>query len=168
NNEPRALKWDAELAQWTLIGMAEEYRNSQEQQKILDTLKGKEMTAKEIATAVEMPYDNVRQIIYRMEGEKKVRREGGNQAKGYTYVATERYYNHYSHNNQKGGCNNSNSCNAPLEAEDYSYVWEYQLSDDPAWKRVTLSTDDYVTALDEVQAQFGKDNVRDFRQAGPP
>ena len=63
-----ALKWDANLATWTLAGDAEEYRVSQERQDIVRVLveAGEPMTPKEVAELLDKPPNNVKYLMWRM------------------------------------------------------------------------------------------------------
>jgi hypothetical protein len=64
-----ALTWDGELASWTLVGDAEEYRMSAERAKIIEVLRASKepMSPKEIATALGIDVRNVSQRLYQMK-----------------------------------------------------------------------------------------------------
>ena len=68
--EPRelALRWDAELASWSLAGDAEEYRVSQERQDIIRVLEeaGEPMTPKEVAELLDKAPNAVKYLMWRM------------------------------------------------------------------------------------------------------
>src|SRR5215207_1341084 len=63
-----ALRWDADLASWTLVGDAEEYRISKERQEIVRVLTeaGEPMTPKEVAELLGKPPNNVKYLMWRM------------------------------------------------------------------------------------------------------
>jgi hypothetical protein len=63
-----ALSWNADLANWTLVGDAEEYRVSQERQDIVRVLEeaGKPMTPKEVSELLDKPPNNVKYLMWRM------------------------------------------------------------------------------------------------------
>jgi hypothetical protein len=63
-----ALAWDQELAAWTLVGDAEEYRRSAEQQRILELLRGADgpMGPKDVSEALDLPHGSVRVIMPKM------------------------------------------------------------------------------------------------------
>jgi hypothetical protein len=63
-----ALKWDAKLAAWTLVGDAEEYRMTQDRAEIIDILLSspRPMTPKEVAAALGKKPENVGQRLYQM------------------------------------------------------------------------------------------------------
>ena len=63
-----ALRWDADLASWTLVGDAEEYRISQERQEIVRVLTeaGEPMTPKEVAELLGKPPNTVKYLMWRM------------------------------------------------------------------------------------------------------
>jgi hypothetical protein len=63
-----ALRWNADLASWTLVGDAEEYRVSQERQDIVRVLgeAGESMTPKEVSELLDKPYNNVKYLMWRM------------------------------------------------------------------------------------------------------
>ena len=63
-----ALRWDAELASWTLAGDAEEYRVSQERQDISHVLENADepMTPKEVAELLDKAPNAVKYLMWRM------------------------------------------------------------------------------------------------------
>jgi hypothetical protein len=63
-----ALRWDADLASWKLVGDAEEYRISQERQEIVQVLEegGEPMTPKEVAELLGKPSNTVKYLMWRM------------------------------------------------------------------------------------------------------
>jgi hypothetical protein len=63
-----ALRWDADLASWTLVGDAEEYRVSQERQDIVRVLveAGEPMTPKEVAEFLDKSANTVKYLMWRM------------------------------------------------------------------------------------------------------
>jgi hypothetical protein len=64
-----ALKWDAELAAWTLVGDADEYRMTQDRAEIVEVLRAswpKPMTPKEVAAALGKTPANIGQRLYQM------------------------------------------------------------------------------------------------------
>ena len=62
------MRWDADLASWTLVGDAEEYRISQERQEIVRVLNeaGEPMTPKEVSEFLDKPANNVKYLMWRM------------------------------------------------------------------------------------------------------
>jgi hypothetical protein len=63
-----ALRWDADLASWTLVGDAEEYRISKERQDIVRVLTEAEepMTPKEVADLLDKSVNAVKYLMWRM------------------------------------------------------------------------------------------------------
>jgi hypothetical protein len=63
-----ALRWDADLASWTLVGDAEEYRISQERQDIVRVLTEAEepMTPKEVAELLGKSVNAVKYLMWKM------------------------------------------------------------------------------------------------------
>src|SRR5919112_3064269 len=63
-----ALRWDADLAGWCIVGDAEEYRVSQERQDIVRVLveAGEPMTPKEVSELLDKPPNNVKFLMWRM------------------------------------------------------------------------------------------------------
>ena len=63
-----ALRWDADLASWTLVGDAEEYRISQERQEIVRVLEEAEepMSPKEVAELLGKPPNTVKYLMWKM------------------------------------------------------------------------------------------------------
>jgi AAA domain len=63
-----ALRWDANLASWTLVGDAEEYRVSQERQDIVRVMNvaGEPMSPKEVSELLDKPHNNVKYLMWRM------------------------------------------------------------------------------------------------------
>jgi hypothetical protein len=63
-----ALRWDTDLASWTLVGDAEEYRISKERQDIVRVLveAGEPMTPKEVAELLGKPPNTVKYLMWRM------------------------------------------------------------------------------------------------------
>jgi AAA domain len=63
-----ALRWDADLASWTLVGDAEEYRISKERQDIVRVLTEAEepMAPKEVADLLDKSVNAVKYLMWRM------------------------------------------------------------------------------------------------------
>ncbi len=63
-----ALRWDAPLVRWTLLGDAEEHRRSEERKQILAKLGevGEPMSATDVAVEIEKKVDGVRKLIRKM------------------------------------------------------------------------------------------------------
>jgi AAA domain len=63
-----ALRWDADIASWLLMGEAEEYRISEERRGVVELLRrvGEPMGPKEIADALEANYGSLRVILPEM------------------------------------------------------------------------------------------------------
>jgi hypothetical protein len=74
-----ALKWDADLASWTLVGDAEEYRRSEEQGSILTVLRNSPewMAPKEVAEILDKNASTVRTLLRKMASSGLVRSENG-------------------------------------------------------------------------------------------
>jgi hypothetical protein len=72
------LKWNADLASWTLVGDAEEYRVSQERQDILRVLgeAGEPMTPKDVADFLDKPPNNVKYLMWRMSKDNQLSMAG--------------------------------------------------------------------------------------------
>jgi Fe2+ or Zn2+ uptake regulation protein len=72
-----ALKWDAEIASWTLMGGAEEYRIGETRAKILRALADADdgpMSPTDIATEIGENLDNVKQTLRRMDKDGQVKK----------------------------------------------------------------------------------------------
>jgi hypothetical protein len=63
-----ALRWDADLASWTLVGDAEEYRISKERQDIVRVLEEavEPMSPKEVAELLDKPPNTVKYLMWKM------------------------------------------------------------------------------------------------------
>ena len=63
-----ALRWDAPLVRWTLLGDAEEHRRSEERKQILAKLGevGEPMSATDVAVEIEKKVDGVRKLVRKM------------------------------------------------------------------------------------------------------
>ena len=63
-----ALRWDAALVRWTLLGDAEEHRRSEERKRIIAKLGevGEPMSATDIAVEIEKKVDGVRKLVRKM------------------------------------------------------------------------------------------------------
>jgi hypothetical protein len=64
-----ALKWDADVGSWTVLGDAVEYKASNERTAVMDALRdaGRPMTVKEVhEQGVGASADAVRMLVYRM------------------------------------------------------------------------------------------------------
>lgn len=64
-----ALKWDATLCQWEMLGNAEEYRMDAHRRSIIYHLKNEPMTIAELAETMGVKKENIRQVVYRMRDE---------------------------------------------------------------------------------------------------
>jgi hypothetical protein len=74
-----ALRWDAELASWTLAGDAEEYRRSEEQGEILRLVQGSSepVAPKEVAEILEKNASTVRTLMRKMANAGILMAHGG-------------------------------------------------------------------------------------------
>jgi AAA domain len=63
-----ALRWESDLASWTLVGDAEEYRISKERQEIVRVLEeaGEPMSPKEVAEFLSKPPNTVKYLMWKM------------------------------------------------------------------------------------------------------
>jgi hypothetical protein len=70
-----ALKWDAQLKTWTLMGDASEFQMSDQRRAIRNALRGldRPATAAEVAARLDEPYENVRKLLPKMADERIVR-----------------------------------------------------------------------------------------------
>jgi AAA domain len=73
-----ALRWDAEIASWSLMGDAEEYRQSEERRRIIELLQCMEepMWPKEIAEALEKNRSTTRVLLANMKQDGQVEDTG--------------------------------------------------------------------------------------------
>jgi hypothetical protein len=69
NEQDLALKWDAELCLWTILGDASEYRMSNQRANVANALRASEqpLTPKQIGEATGMKSENVRQFLHQMK-----------------------------------------------------------------------------------------------------
>src|SRR5215216_6078067 len=74
-----ALSWDSTKATWKIAGDAEEYRHSKERQEIVDCLhtQGEPAGPKEVSEALGKPYNNVKQLMWKMGNDGDLRSVGG-------------------------------------------------------------------------------------------
>jgi hypothetical protein len=74
-----ALKWDADLAAWSVIGEAEEYRRSQARQEVIDVLRkeGKPMPPKDLAEILDKNPGTIRKLMWEMSKDGELTSEGG-------------------------------------------------------------------------------------------
>jgi hypothetical protein len=74
-----ALSWDSTTATWKIAGDAEEYRNSRERQEVEECLRtlGEPAGPKEVSEALGKPYNNVKQLMWKMGNEGDLRSVGG-------------------------------------------------------------------------------------------
>ena len=81
-----ALRWNADIASWSLMGDAEEFRISEERQAILDALRsaGVPLAPKEIAERIERPDGNVRKLLHGMRDDGQVVQHGTHPRYKYT------------------------------------------------------------------------------------
>lgn len=81
-----ALRWDADIASWSLMGDAEEFRISNERREILDTLirAGVPLAPKEIAERIEKADGNVRKLLHGMRDDGQVVQRGTHPRYKYT------------------------------------------------------------------------------------
>jgi len=73
-----ALRWDAQLASWQLLGDAEEYRIGETRAKILRALADVQepMSPKDIAIEIDEQHETVRQTLRRMDTDGQVKKVG--------------------------------------------------------------------------------------------
>jgi len=74
-----ALSWDSATATWKIVGEAEEYRHSKERQEIDECLRmlGEPAGPKEVSEALGKPYNNVKQLMWKMDRDGDLRSLGG-------------------------------------------------------------------------------------------
>lgn len=74
-----ALKWDADLCLWSILGDADEYRMSTQRANVANALRdsAEPITPKEIAEATGMKPESVRQFLYQMRKANQVMEAGG-------------------------------------------------------------------------------------------
>jgi DNA-binding transcriptional ArsR family regulator len=74
-----ALKWDANLASWTLAGDAEEYRRSEEREAILRALResAEPITPKEVAETLDKNPSTIRTLLRKMADNGLVKGQDG-------------------------------------------------------------------------------------------
>jgi hypothetical protein len=74
-----ALSWDSTTATWKIAGDAEEYRNSRERQEVEGCLRtlGEPAGPKEVSEALGKPYNNVKQLMWKMGNDGDLRSVGG-------------------------------------------------------------------------------------------
>ena len=74
-----ALSWDSTTATWKIAGDAEEYRTSKERQEIVECLRslGEPAGPKDVSEALGKPYNNVKQLMWKMGNEGDLRSVGG-------------------------------------------------------------------------------------------
>lgn len=73
-----AIRWDAPLVRWTLLGDAEEHRRSEERKQIIAKLGevGEPMSATDVAVEIERKADGVRKLVRRMVRDGELARVG--------------------------------------------------------------------------------------------
>jgi DNA-binding MarR family transcriptional regulator len=74
-----ALRWDAELTSWQLLGDAEEYRIGETRAKILRALAEaapEPMSPQDIAIEIDESIDNVKQTLRRMDRDGQIKKVG--------------------------------------------------------------------------------------------
>src|SRR5215210_7942081 len=81
-----ALRWEADIASWTLMGDAEQFRISNERRAILDALRsaGVPLAPKEIAERIDKPDGNVRKLLHGMRDDGQVVQHGSHPRYKYT------------------------------------------------------------------------------------
>jgi hypothetical protein len=93
-----ALRWDAEIASWSLMGDAEEYRKSEERRRILELLErmGEPMWPKEIAEALGKNRSTTRVLLANMKQDGQVEDTG----QGYTAAHDHKQDKQHKHTQQ--------------------------------------------------------------------
>jgi len=99
-----ALQWDQQLATWTIAGDAADFQQTTARRRVLQAIRdaGKPITAKEIADRIGEKYDNIRQIVYKMEDAGDIQRDGGDNRNGFSFRITG-YNNNNNYNLQSEG-----------------------------------------------------------------
>ena len=150
DDAPLALKFDPATALWEKIGFAVDPDMTLERQKIMRVLRDANhpMTAKAIAAQIGGKYENIRQIIYRLEEAGDVTRSGGNKKDGYTFQIPH-YNNNNNYNQDDKGADSEGSCNS---CNDCNYLYTLHGGD-----RGTYRTDaqDLATAQAELTKRYG-------------
>jgi hypothetical protein len=93
-----ALRWDAEIASWSLMGDAEEYRKSEERRRIVELLErmGEPMWPKEIAEALDKNRSTTRVLLANMKQDGQVQDTG----QGYTVAHDHKQDKHHKQTQQ--------------------------------------------------------------------
>jgi hypothetical protein len=80
-----ALRWDADLLRWTLVGDAEDHRRSEERKRIIAKLEevGEPMSATDIAVEIEKKVDGVRKLVRKMVRDGELAKVGSGSSTKY-------------------------------------------------------------------------------------
>jgi hypothetical protein len=90
NEQELALSWDNDTATWKIAGDPEEYRGSRERQEIIECLRSLGGTGgpKEVSEVLGKPYNNTKQLLWKMDNDGDLRNVGGK------YTVTDNLGNH--------------------------------------------------------------------------
>jgi len=105
DDQDLALQWDQSRATWAIVGDADDYQQTTARRKVLQAVRaaGKPITTKEIAERTGDKYENIRQVVYKLEDSGEIHRAGGNNKSGYTFGITGYNDNNNYNKSQNGG-----------------------------------------------------------------
>jgi hypothetical protein len=93
-----ALRWDADIASWSLMGDAEEYRQSEERRRIVELLKStaEPLNPKDIAEILEKNRNTTRRLLQNMKHDGQIKDTG----QGYVLAEEREQGEHYEQHDQ--------------------------------------------------------------------
>ena len=105
-----ALNWENATASWRIAGDAEEYRGSKERAEIRECVQsmGGMAGPKEVSEALGKPYNNVKQLFYKMGNNGELRSVGNGK-----YVVTGNFDNHDNRGEEEPAPEGSTEPSAP-------------------------------------------------------
>jgi hypothetical protein len=130
-----ALRWDADIASWSLMGDAEEYRMSEERRGIVDLLRrvGEPLGPKDIAQVLGRNYGAVRVMLSEMVKDGLL----ASPSRG-KYIPT----NNTNNANMTNNTNNANNAHADVNVSDVSDAANNQRGEMRIGKPILLNVSD--------------------------
>ena len=153
-----ALRWDADIASWSLMGDAEEFRLSNERQAVLDALRsaGVPLAPKEIAERIDKPDGNVRKLLHGMRDDGQVTQLGSHPR--YKYIPAGNDGNDGNDGNNGNDSNDTDVTGRGMGGNDKS-------GENPAYLSGSHRNDTNVTVVTRTGNDMHSEDPPEAREA---
>jgi hypothetical protein len=159
-----ALRWDADIASWSLMGDAEEYRQSEERRRIIELLERMDepMYPKDIAEALEKNRSTTRVLLANMKQDDQVEDTGRG------YVVAQHHKQAKQHKQTQQGKQHKQPVKSPAVDDAQGVYGVYGVYGDGGGPRLSVDEAEEVKRLMDqgMKAELAREAVLRNRGAG--